>query len=88
MKSMLFTLFYALHESKCNIVDVVRFIQCTYMQCKFLSILVWNKPNLYIMQIKPVRLSKEGTQFDIYYSAFIGDNGYCVYQNYLFEVML
>ena len=37
------------------------------------------------MQIKPVRLSKEGTQF---YSAFIGDNGYCVYQNYLFEVML
>lgn len=33
------------------------------------------------MQIKPVRLSKEG-------SAFIGDNGYCVYQNYLFEVML
>ena len=34
------------------------------------------------MQIKPVGLSKEGNQF------FITDNGYCLYQNYLFEVML
>ena len=33
------------------------------------------------MQIKPVTLSKEG-------GALITDNGYCAYQNYLFEIML
>ena len=34
------------------------------------------------MQIAPVTLSKEGNR------ASITGNGYCVYQNYLFEVML
>ena len=38
------------------------------------------------MQIAPVRLSKEGNPFYIYLQKT--GNGYCVYQNYLFEVML